>query len=285
MVGTPAVVESNGDTDIFLRDTSSLLVHVHRAHGGAFKSEAWKGVLASDPAAAVSGDVVSVVAVGAGSNLAYWSKTRDQPATAMEVVAPDTQVVGPPVLLGSQDGSLDALVRRIDGGVQHVYRRGGGWSSEALGSNKIRGFPAGVLTPDNNLHAYARGLDDTLLEVVLPVAGGGRGPSLAAKPVGTPPVKIAGSPSAIVDPATNEVRVVARLPSGDLELYTFKARSGWTERSIPRPAGPPPSQGTASFTLSPVIVPEGVFVRAEEGSVWFYSFETASWTWQSGLVR
>jgi hypothetical protein len=106
-----------------------------------------------------------------------------------------------------------------------------------------------------------------------------------AKTVGTPPVKIAGSPSAIVDPATNDVRVVARTPSGDLDLFTFSAQSGWRQQSIPRPAGPPPSQGTASFTFSPVVVPEGVFARAEEGGVWFYSFETASWTWQSGLIR
>ncbi len=281
MVGTPAVVESSNGTEIFFRDTQSSLVHVHgQSPGGPFTSESFKGTLASDPAAVVIGDVLHVVAVGATSKLTHWSRKGSDPLVT-EVADTVTPVVGRPALLASKDGSLDVLVRRLDGGVQHVFQRGGAWSTEQVGSARFRGFPAGALTEGGKLHMLARGLDDTLMEVVLPAAGG----SVAPVPVGTPPVKTTGSPSAITNPATNEVLVVTRSPSGDIEQLTLTADSGWKEQLIHRPAGPPPSQGTAAFTLSPVAVPEGLFARAQEGSVWFYSFKTAAWTWESGLVR
>lgn len=275
-VGTPAVVESDAGADIFLRDPSSALIHLRS--GETWMTEAWPGVLASDPAAASSGDRLDVVAVGPDSRLAHWSKTGNG-AVAKGVADPATPVVGTPVLLASAAG-LDVLVRRIDGGVQHVYRHGSAWVTEQVTDGVFRGFPTGVLTPDGNIHVFARGENGTLMGAVRPLAGGPWALSAVGDQVGGPSPTVMGSPSAMVDPESGAVIVYQRLASGDLGRFRLPAASttGWVYQVIHKPSGKPPALGTASLMLSPVAVLDGVFALAREGSVWIHS-PMSGWSW------
>ncbi len=286
LVGTPTIIESDGSTDVFLRDPSSSPMHFHTDGGGGWTLEQFPGTLAGDPAAIVSeeGDI-DVVGVGGSTQLFHWSKPAGGHVT-IEYTDPEPLVVGPPVLLSAAEGSLDVLVRRIDGGVQHIYKRGGVWASERSSEAQFRGFPSGAITPDGNLHMFARGLDDSLMEVVQPLAHDLLSLGPLAQSI-TKAAAMAGSPSAVVDPTTNDVMVVARTPSGDMNLLTFapgSSGSGWAPKVIKRPAGSPPAKGTAGFTFSPIAVPGGLFARAQEGGAWFYSLQ-AGWAWQQGLIR
>ncbi len=283
MVGTPAIVESSTSTDVFLRNTSSLLVHVHDESGAPLAVERFPGALAGDPAAIVNGSDIDVVGVGGSTQLYHWSKVGSGVAV-IEATDTETPVVGPPVLLSSGDPSaLDVFVRRIDGGVQHIFKRGAVWLTERASDAEFRGFPAGALTADGNLHMFARGMDDALKEVVLPVSATVATDVPVAHTIGTAPA-MAGSPSAIVDPATNDVYVVTRSPSGDVNLLTLAAKSAWAQKVVKRPAGAAPSKGTAGFTFSPIVVPGALFARAQEGGAWSYAFEKG-WTWEHGLLR
>jgi hypothetical protein len=283
MVGTPAVVQSTpDDTNIFMRGPSSDLIHVEI--GATTTTEPWPGLIASDPAAAASGDTLDVVAVGTDSKLFHWSRAGAA-AIQMEVVDAETLVVGPSVLLETGSGSLDVFIGRLDGGAQHMYRRAGKWATESVGDGVFRGFPAAVRTADGNLHMYARGEDNTLVEAVKPLTGGVWALASVAEEVGVPGATMAGSPSAVVEPSTNDVIIVARSPSGDLIQLTRDPAAGWAYQIIDRPAGPPPSKGTALLTMSPVAVSNGAFARAEEDGVWFYSWQKKGWTWEAGLTH
>lgn len=280
-VGTPAVVASTAGADILHRDPSSALIHLRS--GDPWTMEAWPGVIASDPAAVRTGDQLDVVAVGPDAKLSHWSKGGSG-VVIQNVADPTTPVVGPAVLLASAAG-LDVLVRRIDGGVQHVYRHGGSWATERVTNSVFRGFPTGVLTPDDTLHMFARGEDGALMEAVKPLGGGAWVLTSVAEQAGVPGTAMVGSPSAMLDPSSNDIVVVHRSPSGDLGQFTLAGTdaAGWVYQAISRPAGAPPSLGTASLLHSPVAVPGGAFALAQEGGVWLYAGQ-AGWSWIGSML-
>ncbi|MCC6524817.1 MAG: hypothetical protein IT373_19330 [Polyangiaceae bacterium] len=275
-VGTPAVVEWNEATVVVVRDPSSALVVARE--GTPWTSEVWAAAIASNPAAAtLGGTELHVVAVGVDSRLSHWSSAEGSPVVQTSA-DPATPVVGTPVLLSSPAG-LDVLVRRMDGGVQHLYRHGATWLSERVTTETFRGFPSGVLAEDGALHMYARADDDTLLEAVKPLAEGVWTSSSMAQMAGVPGTLFAGSPAAALDPESGDLVVVERLPSGDLgRLVAAHDSPGWAYQVIGRPDGLPPAQGTASLTFSPVTVPGGIYARGQEGSLWFHS-EESGWAW------
>lgn len=280
-VGTPAVVASAAGTDIFYRDPSSSLIHVQA--GDPWTTEGWPGVIASDPSAARTGERLDVVAVGADARLWHWAKVGGGAPPIPKATDAMTPVVGPAVLLASE-ARLDVLVRRIDGGVQHVYRKGASWATERVTDSVFRGSPTGVVTPDGKLHMLARGVDGALMEAVKSLAGGTWILTSVAEQAGVPGTTVVGSPSAIVDPSSGDVTVFTRSPSGDLGQFTLAGagKTGWAHQAIGRPSGAPPTLGTASLRDSPVAVPGGVLALAEEGGVWLHA-EKTGWSWLGSM--
>lgn len=289
-VGTPSVIETGDDQDIFLRDPQSALVHIHRGalQGAHWDADTWPGLIGADPAGARLGDTVHAVAVGADSRSWHWSQ-QGNGAIVMEQIDAATPMVGPPALVATGDDQLDALIRRLDGGIQHVYWRGAGWASERASNGVFRGFPSAVAGDDGQLRVYARGRDDRIWEAARPIAMGGGGWTLGAlgDKAMVPGLMIGGSPSASVDPISGEAFVVGRLPSGILGKFAIVTESGqrrWSYQPIDRPDGPAPLNGTASFSFSPVAVPQGIYARAVEGTLWFDDFD-AGWSCESGTIH
>jgi hypothetical protein len=211
-----------------------------------------------------------------------WHWTFDGSSIATDRVDPATEVVGVPALIERGSGWLDVFVRRSDGGLQHVFRRGNSWSTEPVGTTVVRGFPSAVAATDGSLHVYARGMEGELWDAGQWGDGASWTFTSVVAKAGAGNVIVYGSPSAHVD-GGGTMQVVARSSASDLALFTSGNAGGWSFGPVPRPAGTPPL-GTTGFALSPVSVSEGAFALGLEGNLWFRS-SLAGWSWKAGSVR
>jgi hypothetical protein len=276
LVGAPSVLEPNTTTThVFLRDPSSGLIHLTGTNGTSWQSETWPGVIASDPVAAITGNRLDVVAMGTDMRLYLWTKTGTGPI-ALSLVDANTEIVGPPALVASGTSRLDVFVRRVDGGIWHFLRNSFGWLPVEAVPGTFRGFPAAVATTvDGHLRMYARGPDDQLYEDSKPLAGGAWFTARLPDFAGAVGSLMAGSPTAALNPASQEVFVVVRAPGGSIDKYELAGSWG---RSI---VGAPPN--SSGLTYAPVAVPGGAYTRSVEGNVWFTSFGGA-WTSKAGQI-
>jgi hypothetical protein len=274
LVGAPSVVESGTTTHVVLRTPTSGIWKLTGTNGSNWQARALAGQISADPVAVLNGTRFDVFAMGNDRHLWHWWQVGTG-SWSREQVSASVDVVGPPAVVASGTSRLDVITRRADGVLTHFKSTGGAWTTETM-PGTFRGFPAAVIASDGNLRVYARGLDDMLTEDVQALAGGAwssaRLPDFAAGGAG---VKMAGSPSASVNPTTQKPFVVTRGPAGNVER--FEVVSGWVRTDEGRPAG------SSSLTFSPVAVPGGFYARGVEGNVWFKSF-ASGWTWDAGQI-
>ncbi|MFO0603392.1 MAG: hypothetical protein U0324_09475 [Polyangiales bacterium] len=263
MGGAPAVVGTTSVTDVFVRHQSGP-THPARVNVATGAVTDWGGVINSDPVAVVSGGQIHMVAVGTDRRLWHW------PAAGAPVqVAAGVEVVGRPALVSSGANSLDAFVRRTDGGIQHMAWRGSTWTTGPLPGSNYLGFPAAVVTAPY-LRVYGVGGNRRLWEAYAPTGGtGGAGwalNSLASVTAGSGgDVEVGGSPSAAVL-STGWPIVTARTAAGGVAVYRVIG-GAWQYASWAPPAG-------TTVSLSPLATATGVFARAATRHVWWYPVAT-----------
>jgi hypothetical protein len=275
VVGTPSAI---ADDELVLRDATSNIVHISM-QGGGLKRDVWPGTIAGNPAAQRLGtDDVAVVAVGADARLWLWRATAGD--VALSSIDSATEVAGTPVLLSTGASQLDAFVRRTDDALQHLYLRAGGWTSEAI-AGTFHGEPTALISDDGVLRVLARGADDRLWEARQKAAGGDWLLRSLTDDGGLPSIE--GSPSALVDPATQQAFVVARTASGASRWVLDEDDDVWSVEAVPAPNGSPPL-GTTALTFSPDAVSGGLLLRGDDGSVWFDAAK-GGWSYEAGLVH
>jgi hypothetical protein len=257
LTGVPAVLRGAVSiTDIFYRTGSNRLVH--RAHQPFVwsRERAIAEDILSDPAAVSSlPGQWDVIAQRRNYYLYHFSQGLNG---SSETLVSSIRSLGAPSAVSNGNGDIAVFYRGWDRALYCARRSGDGpWTVEFVGG-LMTSDPAGLILPDGTLRAYIRGLSGDLWQAS-ETPKGWEWTSISGMTTSGP---ITGRPSATL--IGGNVAIFARMPAGDLGLFTFAGDWQYT------------STGN-SVTGSPAAAPDGTFIRDHMGTLWKY----ADGNWQS----